>query len=251
MPINDGDLREKEVIHELDNHFVKDLSNNMRHLLKALFGVIDDQMLVKCEKVDEFCKTDFIIEYDGRKRNVSMKSGKAVIVHNEVISNFLSFLKEKGISERTIETIGLFHYGDGTVDGTGSDERQSYEDVSTALAERIKEANTELNSNMDFILEIMNRCVFKGAREEFLEADCVYFGDKDYGEVATKKQFIKNTMRRGFDYFDHLHIGPILLRPHSRYVKKDISYQRNRDRIVCYWPHLREDIEYMSKRFNY
>ena len=79
----------------------------------------------------------------------------------------------------------------------------------------------------------------------------MYFGDKEYGVVATKNQFVKNTKRRGFDYFSHLHIGPLLLRPDARYVDKEITYERKRNRIVAYWPHLREDIEFMSKRFNY
>ncbi|MCR5505384.1 MAG: hypothetical protein K6F07_00085 [Bacilli bacterium] len=251
MPINEGELKEREVIYDLDNHYVRDLSNNMRFLLRALFGVIDDNKLVKCYKVDDVCKTDFVIEYDDRKRNVSMKSGKAVIVHNEILSCFLSFLKEKGISDRTLETIALFQYGDGTTDGSGNNERHSYDDLQSSLQERIREANIELNKDMDFILEVLDRCVFKGSHKEYLEADCVYFGDRNYGNVATKNQFFKNTRRRGFDFYNHLHIGPILLRPHSRYINKDITYQKNRDRIVCYWPNLREDIEFMSKRFNY
>jgi hypothetical protein len=69
-----------------------------------------------------------------------MKSGKAAIVHNEIISNFTSFLRSKGISERTIETIHLFHYGDGTTDGSSENERKSYKDISLALLELCKEA---------------------------------------------------------------------------------------------------------------
>ena len=104
---------------------------------------------------------------------------------------------------------------------------------------------------MEIVLSVLNRCMFKGSNIENDEADCVYYGDKDYGIVATKNQFIRNTRRRGFDYYSHLHIGPLLLRPDARYVDKEITYQRKRDRIVAYWPNLREDIEFMSKRFNY
>lgn len=251
MPFNEGNLKEGEIICELNNRQVKDLSNNMKNLLRCLFGVVDDRKFVKCYKVDDAFKTDFVIEYDERKRNVSMKSGKAAIVHNEIISNFTSFLRSKGISERTIETIHLFHYGDGTTDGSSENERKSYKDISLALGDRIKEANKELNKDMEFILQVLERCVFKGANEDNLEADAVYFGDKEYGVIATKNQFIRNTRRRGFDFYEHLHIGPILIRPHSRYVSKEITYQRNRDRLVCYWPNLREDIEYMARRFNF
>ena len=251
MPLNDGDLKELEVIHELNNKKISNLSNNMRNLIRNLFGVLDDEQIIKCYKVDDAYKTDFVIEYDGRKRNVSMKSGRAVNVHNEILQNFIAFLKEKGISKRTLDTICLFHYGDGTIDGSGFDNRQSYDSIIAGLRDRIKEANYELNTDMDFIEEVIDRCIFKGTKEDNIEADCIYFGDKDYGVVATKGQFIKNTHRRGFDFYDHLHIGPILLRPDARYVDKDIVSERKRNRIVAYCPKLREDIEYMSKRFNY
>lgn len=251
MPQNDGCLKELEIINALNEKTISQLSNNMRFFMRALFGVLNDGLIIKCKKVDDINKTDFIVEYDNRIRNVSMKSGKAVVVHNEILKNFINFLRSKDISERTLETICLFHYGDGTIDGSNADLRQSYTLVSQGLSDRIKEANEELNSNMDFILDVLNRCMFKGANETNIEADCVYFGDLDYGIVATKNQFIRNTKRRCFDYYDHLHIGPLLFRPDARYVGKDITHQRKRDRIVAYWPNLREDIEYMSKRFNY
>ena len=251
MPVNEGNLKEQEVIYDLNNRFVKDISNNMRNLMKSLFGVLDNDYPIKCYKVDDLYKTDFVIEYDNRKRNVSMKSGKAVIVHNEILSNFINYLKDNGVSQRTLDTICLFHYGDGTTDGSGKNGRQSYDQVNESLKERILEANKELNKDIDFVLDVMNRCVFKGAYEDNIEADCVYFGDRDYGVVATKSQFIKNTRRRGFDFYSHLHIGPLLLRPDARYIDKEIKDERKRNRIVAYWPNLREDIEFMARRFNY
>ena len=251
MPMNDGILKEDEVVHALNNKKTSELSNNMKSFVRSLFGVLDDKKIVKCYKVDDINKTDFVVEYDGRRRNVSMKSGRAVVVHNEIIGNFIEFLRNNGVSQRTLDTICLFQYGDGTTDGSGDHERLGYSEVVEGLRDRIEEANKELNSDMDLILDVLDRCVFKGSNYDNIMADCVYFGDKDYGIVATRNQFIKNTKRRGFDYYSHLHIGPLLLRPDARYVNKEISYERKRNRIVAYWPNLREDIEYMSKRFNY
>lgn len=251
MPTNEGNLVEQEVIYELNNRKIKDLSNNMRNLMRCLFGVLDNEFIVKCYKVDDINKTDFVIEYNNQKKNVSMKSGKAVVIHNEILENFINFLKEEGISQKTLDTICLFHYGDGTVDGSNPENRKKYGDVSLELKERIKEANKELNNNMDFVLKVMHRCLFKGSQETNIEADCIYFGDKDYGIVATQRQFVKSVSRGAFHFFDHLHIGRIFIRPDARYVGKEITHERKRNRIIAYWPHLREDIEYMSKRYNY
>lgn len=251
MPINDGFLREEEMICSLNNHYVSDLSNNMKNLLKHLFGALDESQLVKCSKVDNSNKTDFVIEYDNRKRNVSMKSGRAETVHIEIVQNFIAYLKEKGISQRTLDTICLFQFGDGTTDGSNESERMAADDIRYLLRDRIEEANKELNKDINFIKDVVQRCVFKGANEDNIEADCVYFGDSEYGIVATKHQFERNIDRRRFDFYKYLHIGPLLLRPDARYVNKEIASERKRNRIVVYWPNLRADIEYMAKRYNY
>ena len=65
------------------------------------------------------------------------------------------------------------------------------------------------------------------------------------------KLFIRHIKKRGFDFYDHLHIGPFLSWPDARYVNREITYERKRNRIVGYWPNLRADMEYMSKRYNY
>ena len=247
----DGILKEQEMIYALNNKKISELSNNLRNLLRTLYGVLDDNEIVTCEKVDDAFKTDFVITYKGVKHNVSMKSGKAIVVHNEIFNNFINYLESLGFSNETLETICLFHYGDGTIDGSNAEHRLNYDKVVEKLKDRIKSANEELNKDMDKILMVVTRCVFKGAYEDNLEADCVYFGDTEYGVVASKKQFFRNIQRRGFDYYDHLHIGPLLIRPDARYFNKNIASERKRNRVIVSWPKLREDIEYMAKRFNF
>ena len=248
--MNDGLLREDEVVFDLNNRKIKDLSNNMHTLVRNLFGVLDEENYIKCYKVDDSFKTDFVIEYGDDKRNISMKSGRAEIVHNEILANFIEFLRGLGISEKTLETIKLYHYGDGTTDGSGQ-KRLGYKDVVNMLGDRIKEANSELNASLTFVEKVVKRCVFKGSYEENLEADAIYFGDRNYGIMATKRQIMKHLSKRGFDFYNNLHIGPLLLRPDARYVDRDINYERKRQRIVAYWPHLNADIDFISRHYNY
>ena len=95
MPTNNGIFKEDEMVHHLDNKKVKELSNNLRNLVTALFGVLDEEEVVHCQKTDDFIKPDFCIEYRGKKKYVSMKSGRAETVHQELIKNFVLFLREK------------------------------------------------------------------------------------------------------------------------------------------------------------
>jgi hypothetical protein len=250
MPIYSGTIKEDELIFKLNGKQIKDLSNNLRTLLSNLYGPLNDDSYVVCKKLENSFKADFSIEIEGRSKTVSMKSGHAEMVHNEILENFIAYLAHLGISERTLDTIKLFHYGDGTTDGTGN-VRKGYQDVAYELRDRIKEANIELNKNKDVVLNVLNHCVFKGANSENIEADSIYFGTAEYGIVASKKQIISHIKRRTYDFYHNLHIGPLLMRPDARYVNGEIVSKRKRQRIVIYWPNLSADIEYIAHRYDY
>ena len=247
---SNGLISEQEIIHGLNNKRVGDISNHLREILRCLFGPLDDNSYVLCTKVDDANKTDFIIKLDAHERFVSMKQGRAESVHDEEIDSFCKYLKDNGISSKTIETIRLYHFGDGTVDGSGST-RMGYAEVMVWLGERIVDANSELNFSREFVFKTVERCVFLGAKNDNIAADCIYFGDRNYGFVATKKQIYKHLGKRDFAFYDNLHIGPLLLRPHSRYAGRPIVSVRNRRRCVLYWPRLGSDIEFIATRYDY
>lgn len=250
MPTNEGLLRENEMIVALNNKTVKELGNNLRSFMKNLFGVLEDDKTIKCYKVDNSYKTDIVVEYNDCVHFVSMKSGNATIVHNEILANFIDYLRSEGISEETLETIILHHYGDGTTDGTGS-RRLNSKEVHEALKERIFKANAELNYDLTLVKRAVNRLMFKGVDEDNIEADALYFGDRDYGIVVNRNQIMKHINRRSFDFYDLLHIGPLLIRPDARYIDKEVADLRKRNRMVAYWPNLQADVRYISKHYDY
>lgn len=250
MNIQEGIIKENEVIESLNGKMAKDIPPNLRYNLERTLGVLDDEAVLKCYKVDDAFKTDFVVECGNNYTNISMKSGRADAVHNEVLYNFIDYLKSQGISQRTLDTICMFHYGDGTIDGRGK-RRMRYSEVVEWLGGRIKEANSELNFSKDFVLNVVRRCVFKGSGIDNIEATAVYFGDVRFGVLATSKQIYKHVKVRDFDWMDNLHIGPLLLRPDARYLDTEIRDERKRQRIVLYWPNLGSEITFISKRYNY
>ena len=238
-------MKAQKVIQELDGKRVFELSNNLRNLINHLFINVKEKELVRCYEICDQYKTDFIIVINGQKRNVSMKTGGITIVHNETASTFIGFLRDNHISDETIETILLFQYGDGTINGSGKNRRYYYE-IKHDLDERIRAANMELNFNRDFIKKVVERCVFQGSQEDYIAADSMYYGDYQNGYVATKEQFMKFVAKKTFDYYDNLHIGPLLLRPDSRYVGRTVVSAKKRDRIVVYWIGLEKHVQMMS-----
>ena len=250
MQVSTGTINEDLIYEALKDKKIKDLSNNMRDMIVHLFGLTHPDDIVRCEKTCDFIKPDIMITLNGVTKGVSIKSANADIVHAEQISTFVERLRRWHISEETIETILLFHYGDGTTDGSG-DIRLGYTEIKYQLNDRIKRANDELIKSYDFIVDVLNYCLFDGVREDADKADAIYIGDVHYGHVATKEQIRRYLTAKSWKFYENLHFGPLLIRPHARYSKGKIRYERLRHQIDVYWPRLYHEIEYISRRYNY
>jgi len=247
-PVNQGYLKEDEMIEFLNNRKVSSLSSNLRSLLVSLFGVVDPEETVTCEYGIEFTKPDFVITYKGTKRYVSMKSGNATIVHSEQVETFIPFLRSIGVSDETLKTILLHQYGDGTTKGTGK-KRYNNREVYKWLESRIRMANDELNQ-MPIIEKVISRALFQGVVADVPPADAIYHGDYENGHVATKAQIMVHLEKKDWSYFENLHCGPLLIRPHARYVDMEIRNPYQRNKLILYWPKMKEDIKYISSAYN-
>lgn len=245
-----GFYEEERLCNEINNKKFKELSNNMKTFLESIYGLgsIRKKDIIYCKKVDGFYKPDIAITVNGTTKYVSIKSGKAESIHSERIKTFILYLRALGISKETQKTILLYQYGDGTMDGTGK-RRMTYDELRFLLKDRIKAANDELNRDKSFVQEFIKHCLFVGVIENPVPADSVYHGSVEYGVVATDKQILKHIERKSWSYYNNLHIGPILIRPHARYVNKKVTNEDRRHKVECYWPHLAEDIDYISKRY--
>ena len=249
MHKNIGFYKEEGMIRLLNGKKVKDLSNNAKHFVQEMFGHLDPEEVVHAELVGDYMKPDFSVTVGEETHYVSMKSGASDVVHQEYIKDFVKYLRDLGVPNRVLRTLLYYHYGDGTIDGTG-ERRMEYQEIAHRLADEIKNANRVLNEKKEFVLAFIWRAVWKGSKEENLEADYIYHGDEDYGILVSKTQMEKHCKRRSWDYMENLHIGPILMRPHARYVGKAVKRPKSRERIEFYWPRLSSDLDYISSRYD-
>ena len=248
MPTNKGLLREDEFVYFLDHKKPKYLSENLKEMLESLFGIVDPNLMVYCKKTVDYIKPDIIIKHRKIEKAVSIKSGHSQGLHCEQIKPFILFLRSLGISNRTQQTILLFLYGDGTMDGTG-EKRYSQHDVCKKLAERIKAANFELNRDVGLIEKFVDRIMFSGVDPNATKADVIYAGDVNKGIVVTKEQIMKHLSVKDWSVYDNLHIGPIFLNAGARYVDRPIKNEKKRHIIECYWPRFKEDMAYIARRY--
>jgi len=248
MKVNTGEQKEAIIVQAIDNEKIENLEENLRTMVKFIFPNAKQDDIVQAKLIDGVMKPDFSITINNETHYVSMKSGINTIVHQEYIDNFCKLLQDRGIGEHTIKTIRYFQFGDGTFDGTGP-ERMSYPELRLKLEKHSRLANRELNKNRKLMIELVNRFVFKGSDPNNVEADFLYEGDINYGQIVSRTQFLKHLEYKDWDFYESLHIGPILFRPHARYYKKRIKHESYRQRVEFYWPNLSSDIAYIKSHY--
>lgn len=247
MSNNKGQMFEDEIVYQLNNRKVKSLPRHFKYILQELFGYLDEEEYVECSRTTMPIKPDVVIIYKGEKKFLSIKKQGAEVLHGENIKPFILFLRSLGVSKDTQKTILLYQYGDGTMDGSGKIRYDFYE-VLNMYEQRIDEAKKELN-NKELMIQIVVRIIFEGVDPNADKADAIYVGDGENGSIVTRRQMIKYLRKKSWRNWDSFHIGPIIIRPHARYVGRDIANPNFRNRVDCYWPNLADDLKYISRRF--
>ena len=145
----------------------------------------------------------------------------------------------------------LYHYGDGTTDGTGK-RRMSSIEVRFMFDERIKKMNEEFNKSKEFIKKAAERFMFQGVNPDASKAEYIYHGDPDYGVFVSRNQYMRHIEKKNWDYMQTcVHIGPFVVRPHARYANKEIRNEEHRHTVVINYPRFVQDLLYISSRYSY
>ena len=246
-----GIQNEENFVKQMDGKLFSELNKNLQLFMFYLFPKMNKAEPFHCYMTENFCKPDIVIYQDKEYRYISVKYGHAETVHNESILTFVEFLRNCQISEETIESYLLYHYGDGTTDGTGKERMDS---VMTRFTydERIKKMNAELNSSKAFIKEFADRTMFQGVNPQASRADFLYHGDPTKGVFISRDQFMKHIDRKNWDFMDRcVHIGPLVIRPHARYAGKEILNEKHRHTVAVNYPGIVSDMLYIQNRYNF
>ena len=248
MNYNLGELKESQIVFELNDNKFKTLSPNLQNMIRFIFPKCSDDDIIQAKQIEGTMKPDFSVAVNDETHYVSMKSGVNNIVHQEYIKNFIILLRKYGLSDYVLKTVLYFQYGDGTLDGTGA-ERMSYATLRAKLENAFKKSNRELNNSKKTVIELVDRFLFKGSHDEYIPADYLYHGDVDHGVIVSRNQVMKYLEYKDWDFYEALHIGPVLFRPHARYYKKKIKNPSYRARVEFYWPNLSENMDYIKTHF--
>ena len=249
MDTNIGIQNEENFVKAINNKTYDELSKHLQYFLHFLFPVIDTSKKFHCSMTTNYIKPDICISLESEMQYVSLKYGQSDVFHNENILTFIEFLRKNDISEESIKTYLLFHYGDGTTDGTGKN-RYTAVELRFHYREELQKLNEELNKNKEFVKKFVDRAMFQGVNSLANRADYIYHGDPDYGIFLSRYQLLNRIETKNFSFMTEcVHIGPLVLRPHARYSNKTVRNDQSRHIVEASYPKIVQAIMYIFPRY--
>lgn len=249
MPFNkdiNGFKNENEFIRYLNGKKVGKVNPIFQDLLFKLYDNLSYKDLIFCRPNYDKQKSDMIIEINGIEKRISIKKGVKNSVHIEPFPMFILFLKDCGISDEIINEVKLFHYGDGSADGSGEARISSLE-YKEKHQDKLDLINYEFNK-IDVVLKAIDRFVLFGNNSnEPIDAiiygvleDFIWITRDEIRDIILRNRDIKRT---------GLGFGSLFYQPMNRCLNHNLKYDHDRHIAQIKWYHLSDDIiEMMAER---
>jgi len=240
--MNYGISTELKIIKSYDNKTFNQLNNFQKEIITRMFPKVKDGDIISCKKFkNSISKPDIVFYVGGMVSYVSVKSGSADGMHIEEIRTFIWFLRRLGISIRTQKILLLYHYGDGTLDGSGK-RRMLLDEIVYKYKDLIAYANNELKAP-EIVLACLIRFVFKGSSNMGKPIDYLFFGDETYGVLCSKNDLTNFVLSRNYSHLSTMHVGPLTIQPYLRDINNVSKYKYKRDMVQIKWRYLLTDLQ--------
>lgn len=244
MGANQGHTNEYEIIDALNGKYVNQLPKHLSKWLVKLGFANEDILNVK--KLNNEQKADICIKSALITKYISIKSGSSNSFHSEPINIFIPYLRSLGISENTLKTIVLYHYGDNTYDGTGPTRFTSAE-LRRVYPQKFKLASEEL-SKAAIIKAIITRCITKGRFPTNYVIDGIYHGTVDQGIFVSTKAIYQILLRKKYRRKNGtINIGMLTYQPGSRNLWGIPGSEQKRSQSEIKWRSFTYDVKDFEK----
>lgn len=237
---NNGLQNEKDIIELLNGRTLNDLPDFWQRRMKQLDRNFPLDEKIECFKCVHNHKADIGIRVKSYRYNISIKSGYFVSVHMERISSFAGFLKSLGLDDELINVLKYYHYGDGTLDGTGK-VHYNLETIKTQIKDKIEEFNKRVNE-FEILKHIILRFLCTGTPYQRSYVTHIYAGTADYGEMLDAKTIIGYILSGYSISTDSIHFGPFIYTPGYRGLTNFDEENVKRYYINIKWPSINRDI---------
>ena len=173
--INSG-IKKDELILKLNNVKFKDLNNNLMLFVKQIFPDVKYNDLIRCKK-SNYSKINMVLTVGCESKNISIKTGSSSVIYKDSLFNFVMQLASLNVSSMSLKSIMLYHFADGTIDGSGS----SY-DFGNLLKNRYKNEIDIVKkefTNKDLLSRFIDAVLIKERSNR--SVDFFYYGNSKKG----------------------------------------------------------------------
>lgn len=240
-----GFINENNLIASLDGKKIYELNKNLKELIHFLYDVDNEKLTIHASSGKKGQKPDLIININDKITRISVKIGNGNSVHQESINDFINFLKLEEVSKKTIEEILKFHWGDGTIDGSGAI-RISGTTYKNNHIHEISLINKEIN-NKNILKKAINRFLFQGKDSKYERIDAIYYGNANDGHWATTEEIENYILTRKFENAT-IHFGPLNYQVWNRCLNFNRKMEKRRQVIQIKWSSLLKDILYIERK---
>lgn len=234
-----GYENENSFVYYFNNKKIYELDPISQELISTIYGNLDKNESIRCKLNLNKQKSDIIIIINNIKKYISIKKGYKNSVHTEHIFSFIKFLKECGMSNCLAQKLLLFHYGDGTTNGTGK-ARFSTKEYILNHPEDIRKLNCFFN-NDSFIKKAIERIVIYGINSN-VPIDAIIWGMPNDFMWLTKDEIIDICIKHKGISKNGLAISGIFYQPFNRCLNFNSKYEKYRHYVQFKWYHLSDDI---------
>ena len=208
-------------------------------MIHKIYNNISDDDLIKCWRNHYDQKGDILININGAIKSISIKMGAKNEVHTENIHYFIEFLKENNIPYYIIKNYLEYHYGDGTLSGSGK-KRMSVKEYKEKYQNKIDLINKYF-ANYQFLINCIDRFILKGNNCNFRISGLIYGVPNDFLFLSSEE--ITALLLENINmYSTGVHISSLFIQPVARDLLFSGKYENERHKIQVKWFNIFDDV---------
>lgn len=221
-----------EFIRQIDNKCLNQLSNKNKELIKQLFIDVNENEIIKIEKIYKSKKSLISIKVNQQKEYINILFKNYHIIAEPSITQFVNLLKSKNINKKIIDDLLFLLWGDLTYNNTGT-VRYDSNTIYTNYFDKLSLVNEKLNQ-IDILKTIFLKYLFS---DENITKRINYLLYKvnDEWKIISFEKLINKIENTQYKNNKIIYVGPLIIQNKARNINFKKEYESYRNHISIRW----------------
>lgn len=235
-----GFINEKNFANLLDHKKVKQVPEELRKLIFAIFTNVDINDKIDCWQSEYYEKADIKIKINNEIKGISIKTGIYCSMHQESIDSFYPFLRKIGIEENIIKKFNDFLLG--YVNGKRVDSLTYI----SSHTEEIKQIKRRLNSYY-IKINLILRFIFQGTERQNYDCDAIIHGTPEKFIWATKDEILEYLIKYSEQKENIINFSALNIKCYDRNLRNNLKRKSKQNEIQVKWYTLKKDLSIIKE----